>query len=242
MRLSPNINNWFYAFSDQGKKIFAEYNMFHSWTFDKSAHTKDYGIFINYQPSKTVRISMGPSYNSRRDDVQFIDNIDYGEKVRYINGRIDQKTLSMSLRLNYTIKPNLTIQYYGQPFISRGRYTELKYIANPLEPRAEDRYILLEEDQIVFNEEDAVYEVDDDWDGNFDYTISDPDFNFIQFRSNLVMRWEYIPGSELFLVWSQGTTSFGDPQDRLLPSLAENLFSEKAHNIFLVKFTYRFIK
>jgi len=75
-----------------------------------------------------------------------------------------------------------------------------------------------------------------------DYAIDDPDFNFIQFRSNLVARWEYIPGSELFLVWAQGTTSFGDSGDRLLPSLSDNLFSDQAHNIFLIKCTYRFIK
>ena len=242
MRLSPNINNWMYGFSDQSKKIFFEYNMFHSWTFDESAHTKNYGIFINYQPTRTVRVSMGPSINIRRNDVQYVDNIDYGDEVRYLNATIKQKTLSMSLRLNYTIKPNLTIQYYGQPFISRGRYTDFKYIANPLEPRAEDRYVAYSDKQISFDEGNDVYKVDEDQDDEMDYEIYNPDFNFIQFRSNLVARWEYIPGSELFLVWSQGTTSFGDPQDRILPSLSDNLFSGKAHNIFLVKCTYRFIK
>ena len=50
-----------------------------------------------------------------------------------------------------------------------------------------------------------------------------------------------LPGSELFLVWSQSNTAFGDPQDGLISSLGENLFSQKAHNIFLVKLTYRFL-
>ena len=74
------------------------------------------------------------------------------------------------------------------------------------------------------------------------FTIENPDFSFMQFRSNLVIRWEYIPGSEIFLVWSQGTTGTGDPSKNLFPNLEENLFSEKARNIFLIKYTYRFIK
>jgi len=48
----------------------------------------------------------------------------------------------------------------------------------------------------------------------------------------LVLRWEYIPGSELFLVWSQGTTNSGNPQEQLFPSLGDNLFSNKLENIF----------
>ncbi len=242
LRNSQNINNWMYAFSDQGKKIFFEYNMFHSWAFDHSAHSKNYGISVNYQPTKTLRVSISPDYNIRRNDVQFVENIDYGNEVKYVNATIKQKTVSMSFRLNYTIKPNLTLQYYGQPFISRGRYTDFKYIANPLEVKAENRYIQYDEKQIVFNEDEDFYEVDENQDDNVDYHIYNPDFNFIQFRSNFVARWEYIPGSELFLVWSQGTTSFGNPRDRILPSLSDNLFSEKAHNIFLIKCTYRFIK
>jgi len=242
MRLSPNINNWMYAYSDQGKKDFFEYNMFHSWAFDQSSHAKNYSLFASYQPTKTLRITMGPNLSIRRNDVQYVNNIDHGDVTRYVNGTINQKTVSMSLRLNYTIKPNLTIQYYGQPFISRGRYDEFKYIANPLEPKAENRYVAFEEKQINYDETNDLYEVDENEDNITDYEIYNPDFNFIQFRSNLVARWEYIPGSELFLVWSQGTTSFGNPEDKILPSLSQNLFSEKAHNIFLIKCTYRFIR
>ncbi|MEL7021768.1 MAG: DUF5916 domain-containing protein, partial [Bacteroidota bacterium] len=74
-----------------------------------------------------------------------------------------------------------------------------------------------------------------------DYSFGNPDFNFIQFRSNLVARWEYVPGSEIFLVWSQGVTNFGDPNADLFPSLSDNLFSGQVENIFLAKFTYRFL-
>ncbi len=77
-------------------------------------------------------------------------------------------------------------------------------------------------------------------DGIEDYSISNPDFNFRQFRSNLVVRWEYLPGSTLYLVWSQGRTSsdtngmFSYGQDM------KDLFQIVPHNVFLVKFSYWF--
>lgn len=242
VRFSPNINNWMYGFTDQSKKVFAEFNMFNAWAFDESMRVRNYSTSVNYQPLKTLRVSLGPSLNINRDNVQYVENVDFGEDVRYVNARIDQKTLSMSIRLNYTIRPNMSIQYWGQPFISRGRYSEFKFIADPLAAEATNRFVLYADEQISYNSNKEVYQVDENLDGNLDYEINDPDFNFAQFRSNLVARWEYIPGSELFLVWSQGKTTFGDPQDRLIPSLVDNLFTKKPHNIFLVKCTYRFIK
>ena len=79
-------------------------------------------------------------------------------------------------------------------------------------------------------------------DGKIDYTFGKPDFNFVQFRSNLVARWEYKPGSELYLVWSQGSTPDVASDSPLGKSLFDNIFDQQPHNIFLMKWTYRFIK
>jgi hypothetical protein len=85
--------------------------------------------------------------------------------------------------------------------------------------------------------------VDENNDGTTDYSFERPDFNFVQFRSNLVVRWEYKPGSELYLVWSQGNTpdDFSDLDTPVFNSLFDNAFSGRARNIFLVKWTYRFL-
>jgi hypothetical protein len=86
--------------------------------------------------------------------------------------------------------------------------------------------------------------VDENGDGIPDYSLDKPDFNFVQFRSNLVVRWEYKPGSEFYLVWSQGNTpdAFSDLDTPLAKSLFDNAFASKARNSFLVKATYRFLK
>jgi hypothetical protein len=94
---------------------------------------------------------------------------------------------------------------------------------------------------------DAGYQVDENKDGVVDYTFDKPDFNFVQFRSNFVMRWEYKRGSELYVVWSQSNTPDADADldnnVRVPKSLFNNAFGhDDARNIFLVKWTYRFVK
>ena len=95
------------------------------------------------------------------------------------------------------------------------------------------------------NLNNGTYLIDENRDGTTDYSFGKPDFNFVQFRSNLVARWEYRPGSEIFLVWSQGNTAdaFNDLDTPVFNSLFNNAFSGgNARNTFLVKCTYRFLK
>ncbi|MEL6304179.1 MAG: DUF5916 domain-containing protein, partial [Bacteroidota bacterium] len=140
---------------------------------------------------------------------------------------------------NYTINPNLTIQYWGQPFISRGRYSNFKHVTDATAQRFDNRFISYSEDQLSLV--DDVYNVDERGSGATDFSFDNPDFSFVQFRSNLVLRWEYIPGSEIFLVWSQDVSQSGDPTQGLLSSLGDNIFGETPQNIFLLKATYRFV-
>ena len=115
-----------------------------------------------------------------------------------------------------------------------------KHVTDPMAKNFDDRITSYTGDQISFA--DDTYSVDENLDGNVDFTFGNPDFSFIQFRSNLVVRWEYIPGSEIFLVWSQDQSQSGNPQDKLLNSLGDNIFGEsKPQNIFLLKATYRFV-
>jgi len=246
LRTSSGWGKSMYVSSNFSKKFAVNLNAFNFSSFQKGeSNSTNYNLYVTYQPSNSLNISMGPSYNINNRPIQYVTNIKRNgnsENTRYINGTIDQETFSMSIRLNYTIKPNLTIQYWGQPFISKAQYSEFKYITDSRAKTYQDRYITYGPDQITYESGDGRYHIDEDIDGTNDYSFRNPDFNFIQFRSNLVARWEYIPGSELFLVWSQGLTNSGNPSDNLFPSLVDNVFDNKADNIFLMKLTYRFIK
>ena len=240
LRLSPWMSFWNSINTDNRKKL--RFSMFHNGrkAVDNSYKTYYIEAGVNYQPINALRISAFPSLSINSDKLQFIDNFDdVNGSPRYLNGEIEQRTLSMSFRLNYTINPNLTIQYWGQPFISRGRYSNFKHIMDPTAKQFENRYTQYNTDQVSLA--DGIYSVDEDVNGSVDFSFDDPDFSFVQFRSNLVIRWEYIPGSEIFLVWSQDVSRDGDPSAGLLPSLGDNIFGQKPQNIFLLKATYRFV-
>lgn len=240
LRQSPQFRFWNGINMDRRKKL--RFNLFHngSKAVDDSYSSYNLQFGLTYQPFNSLRISASPEYGINRDKLQYIDNLDVNGATRYLNGEVDQRTLSMSLRLNYTINPNLTIQYWGQPFISRGRYTNFKEVTSPMAMTFNDRITPFQDNQISLLDE--VYSVDDNLDGIVDFSFDDPDFSFVQFRSNLVVRWEYTPGSEIYLVWSQDLSQSGNPQEGLFHDLEDNVFSnEKPQNIFLVKATYRFI-
>ena len=147
--------------------------------------------------------------------------------------------LSMSLRINFNITPDLTIQYWGQPFTASGDYSEFKMITDPKAGQFADRYHIYTFDQI--NLVDDNYEIDENMDSNIDYTFGNPDFTKDEWLSNLVVRWEFLPGSTAYLVWSQTRNSWMQDGNFEVWDNLNNMFTEeKATNIFLVKFSYRF--
>jgi len=242
LRMSPEFSFWNSVNTDNRKKL--RFSAFHngSTATDKSYANYYIEAGFSYQPINALRISAFPSYSVNNDRLQFIDNIDVNGNTVYLNGEIAQRTLSMSFRLNYTINPNLSIQYWGQPFISRGRYSNFKKVTDPMAKEFNDRITSYSNAEITLDEIEDRYFVDEDLNGISDFDFSNPDFSSIQFRSNLVIRWEYIPGSEIFLVWSQDISQSGDPSEGLLGSLGDNVFGgEKPMNIFLLKATYRFV-
>ena len=82
--------------------------------------------------------------------------------------------------------------------------------------------------------------IDENRDGITDYSFENPDFSFVQFQTNLVARWEYIPGSELFLVWSRGSLGDAQVSEDLIDAVSDQVFNAPANDTFLIKFTYRF--
>jgi hypothetical protein len=240
LRGSQNFNYWNSIGTDNRKKI--RFNLNHNYgkAFDNSFNFFNVDFSVSYQPTNALRISVNPEYSINNDKLQFVENVEFGSETRYINAMIKQRTLSMSVRINYTINPNLSIQYYGQPFISRGRYMDYKFITAAQANNFEDRFQEYNNTQLTLDDESGVYSVDENFNGTTDYSFDKPDFSFVQFRSNLVVRWEYIPGSEIFLVWSQGVTGSGNPDDGLFTGLDNQILGQEKNNTFLIKATYRF--
>ena len=236
-RFSKENFQFFFVGSDQRKKFNGVIGMIHSQAEEDNFSLIKFESELNYQPTNALNISVAPEYSLSKSKTQYVTQPN--ESTRYVLGSIDNQTLSASVRVDYTINPNLSIQYYGQPFISRGRYKDFKYVTNAVADRLHDRFQNYNTAQISMNND--VYAIDENFDGTIDYSFDNPDFSFVQFNSNLVLRWEYIPGSELFLVWSQGVTANVSVMDDLFEGFESGILDQRPQNIFLLKATYRFI-
>jgi hypothetical protein len=121
---------------------------------------------------------------------------------------------------------------YAQPFVSAGTFSEYKRVADPVAHRYVDRF-----SPLYTYLDDGVVVAEVDGDGVLE-SFEQPDFNFKQFRSNVVLRWEYRPGSALFLVWSQGRDQSVERGDFHFRGDMGDLFGVRPDNVFMVKLSY----
>lgn len=228
-------NTWFHMNTNQKNAVY--FSLHGSYRKRNDGYSGNYSISpgINLRPSRMFSLELNPFYRINKDNLQYVDEIDYNNNSRYLLARISHTTLGMVLRLNYTITPNLTIQFYGQPFVSAGKYSLYKYITNPRAERYKNRFHTLSGDEIAYEEESNIYYIDENGDQETDYEVESPDFNFRQFRSNLVIRWEYTPGSTLYLVWSQGRDDSIENGSFSFRNDMRGLFDIYPHDVFLIK-------
>lgn len=199
-----------------------------------SSQTVSLWTDLTYRPTNSLRVSLNPSYRRTLDDLQYVSTAGSDLGDRYLMGHIDQRVFSFDLRVDWSITPNLTVQYYGSPFVASGKYTDFKRITDPRAGEYGDRFEVFGGGQIAAT--DDGYDVDEDRDGTVDYTIDEPDFNVRDFNSNLVVRWEYSEGSTMYVVWSQSRSDYlADGRFRPRDDL-DSLFRTHPENVFLVKF------
>ena len=199
---------WGYIEGDQRKPVSMSIFSFVA-ADDLGTSSWDISPTVNWRPSSFLTLNTGVSVSRDHDQSQWIEQLD----DRYIFGELDQRTVAIRTRLNYTVTPTLTIQLYAEPFVSAGDYTTFKQLADGRARDYDRRY--------------APVEYSDN-----------PDFNYRSFRTTNVLRWEYRPGSTLFVVWQQGR------EDELTRGTFDfkrdfgGVFSAPARNVFLVKWAY----
>lgn len=215
-------NYWMNFGTDRRKKlqIYGSHGQF--WGFENSSHSIRYGIDFIYRPFDALKISFLPDYSVSKNEMQYVCSEENNDEDRYVFAQINRITTDLTVRVDYSLTPDLTIQLYASPFISAGDYSDAKYITDPQADKFKDRYST----DMTWSEED------------YD---TDYDFNFKQFRANAVLRWEYKPGSLLYLVWSPNMTNYDDTTGNF--SLSDDmgdLFTTKPNSVFLIKLSYRF--
>jgi Domain of unknown function (DUF1083). len=236
-----NLNYWLFIESNEQKKLVFSANYYRQWGIN-SNFILEWGLntSITYKPFSRASISINPEYDESYNQLQYYDTYTLETVSRYLLATIHQKLFSLSFRLNVSITPDLSIQYWGQPFVAAVKYDQYKVATNTNSTNYSERFHLLTNQQLGFNSADNTYAIDENVDGTVEYPMDNPDFNTKEFLSNLVIRWEYIPGSTIYLVWSQSRDSYAETGRFNFRPNMKDLFNDHPRNIFLIKFSYRF--
>lgn len=212
------------------------------WSAAVSYDTSEFGdrtfgpdASFSMRPSPSWQFSIEPSYTAETNTRQYVTTRSDGRPEsygnRYIFGSIDRTTLSMQARVSYTFKPDLTLDVYAEPFAASGRYDRFGEVpsARSFDLRAYGENGITQERQ-----PDGSRIVTD---GDTSFTLSNRDFNVRSFRSNVVLRWEWRPGSTLFVVWQQNrASSIATGAHVGVGDLFESL-TARGDNIFAIKTT-----
>ncbi|HLZ10144.1 MAG TPA: DUF5916 domain-containing protein, partial [Chloroflexota bacterium] len=175
---------------------------------------------IDYKMSGRFSSAFSLNWTHNISDNQWFGNFtDASDVTHYTFAHLNQTTRSATVRMNYTFTPNVSLQVYTQPFISKGTYSNVRQLsATPRASSYDDRY--------------TAY-------GDTSVTNNPGGFNFKEFQSNVVFRWEYTPGSTLFLVWNEGRQGFaGAEGTNGFQGDVRDLMSLHPANTFLVKVSY----
>ncbi len=231
-------------YSNSRKKLSGEFDMRYFRTFQDVRTSYSLSFELEYRPLDNLTLSAEPEWSMTSNEMQYVTTVSATSGVytpRYVFGTIDQKILSVSLRVDYNITPDLTIQYWGQPFFGSGDYSNFRNITDPHADAFEDRYIDYQPGWLSYTVKDKTYFVDENLDSWTDYSFESPNFTVSEFLHNLVLRWEFLPGSTAYLVWSQTREYYTGSGTFDVSSQSDDLFSETVpHNVFMVKFSYRF--
>jgi hypothetical protein len=215
VRRSRGHNAWAGVETDGRRPVTA--SLFAGRVRDDEGATRGWSLDPSLQLRASTRFSgsLGFHYGRDRIGAQWLRNEGTAgsDTTRYLFARLDQTTFRTSARVNVTATPTLSLQLWAQPFVTTGRYAELRRLGDARAPRLADR---------------------------FEPAAGDPGgFDFRELRSNTVLRWEYRPGSALFVVWQHGRSLYEDvPRDFALGRGLGDLLALPPNNTFLVKLSY----
>jgi len=214
----PGVNGWYYFNTDTSRPISFHWDSNFSVDFpDSGTGVRGSNVFLGprlqFRPTSAMSAEVGIGQARGTEDAQWVTNLIDATGTHYVLGRLHQTTTNLTLRLSYTLTPTLSLQLYGQPFSSTGRYENYKELVDGRAERYADRYAPF------------------DYNGNADFTV-------LSFRTTNVLRWEFKPGSALFVVWQQGREGFRPNSAFRFANDYGDIFNTPASNTVLVKMSY----
>ncbi|HEX2094709.1 MAG TPA: DUF5916 domain-containing protein, partial [Longimicrobiaceae bacterium] len=241
-------NLWGGISSDRRRKIYGSVGA-SGWLEDETdGYSWNVNSSLTWRASGRSELSLRPSYSRNVSAWQYVSVQSAPDgRPHYLFSELDQTTTSLTTRLSYTFTPNLSLQFYAQPFLSAGDadgFREVVLTGDGRRVADASRFRGRFRSLGGLALRDGVYSADTDGDTEDNLRFEDPDFNIKELRTNTVLRWEYRPGSTLFVVWSQGRQNYIRDGSFRLQRDARRLFgfdddfAVPSTNVLLVKVNY----
>ena len=217
--------------STKKNKLNVNYRISKREKADKYSH--EIGFGFTSRPVEKLKLQANASYSDNIDPFQYVTK--NKEENKYLLGAVNRNTMKLSFRAEYYISPEISFQYYGSPYFSSGYYNQYKQVEQAGTQNFNERFTIYATEDIETVENNKLQIQEE----GYSYKFNNPDFDYGQFRSNFVFKWEYKLGSVFYFVWSHEQTNNENSGASIKQSLG-NLVSERSHDFFMMKFTYWF--
>jgi hypothetical protein len=212
---TPAAWSWDGSVGSDARKSFSAQINAHDDGAQDGSYTRSLGLQLVARPGSNLQLSAGPSISRVHDHTQYVATISdpaatqtYG--ARYVFADLEQRTFALETRADWTLTSRLSFQLYLQPFIASGDFHDYHALAAA---RTRDY-------------------------APYAYTGADPDFNFRSVRGSAVLRWEFRPGSALYVAWNENRAGVAPLGDFRLRRDLRAIPTAPSHDVFLVKFSY----
>ena len=190
---------------------------------------------LSVRPEPRWQLTAAPNFLIWTDSRQYVTTLDGGRAEtfgrRYVFGRLQASEFTLDLRANYAIRPDLTLELFAQPYASSGRYDRFGELAAP-RSRTIRRY---DQHGRTVARDGSRYRVTETEGAELSFTIPDENFNVRSLRSNFVLRWEYRPGSTLFVVWQEIRDAAEERVYRVGPRDLARAFGAPGDHVLAIK-------
>ena len=182
---------------------------------DDSSYSRSAGISLNVRPRPNLQLSVGPTYSWSHDHTAYVATLNDAAATktfgrRYVFGDLEQRSFDLSTRADWTVNARLSFQLYLQPFVASGDYHDFHSL---VAARTRD------------------FEP-------YTRPLGNPDFNFRSVRGSAVVRWEFRPGSAMYVVWNENRADVAPIGDFSFRRDLRAIPTAPSHDVFLVKVSY----
>jgi hypothetical protein len=192
---------------------------------------------LHWRPAANQEFQLGFRLENLGEDRLFIESAVVAGRTEYLVGRLRQSTAGVTLRANRTFTPTLSLQLYAEPFVSIGRYEGYRRVLDPAARSQRDQFEDLRSGRVSVSGDGLTADLDGD--GIHELATDRPDFTVVSLQANLVARWEFLPGSTLFLVWQHRRADDAVRGDLGVEDGWRMISGASAENTLQVKVSYR---